>query len=314
MSGLKYSTVEILREIKMRQEALTRIKILKSSIQTINNKIDKILREIPKGVKDSFSKDIEKIKEWQSSSLPSESEGMRSSQLSEIEKRLKAYQEEGKALANLLLDIKERRRGEKERELVKELERIEAEVSGMENLLKKWKPDKLDIFRKFIAEIFPMIEKGDFVKAEERIEEVEREITKMKEECESLEIYDNERKFILDKLRIVCRDMGWDEIGEPHLEKVDNPGSPLIYEVNTYSSGIMKFYLTLKGIKVDSPFSPEKDFCYKQFDSLSEKLKDFGVQTKFERLSSPEEEPSLIRKGELDLPEEGEEREESMER
>lgn len=314
MSGLKYSRVEILKEIKMREEALTRIEILKSSIETINNKIEKILREIPQGVKESFSKDIEKIKKWQVTSVSAKLDGLNSSQLLRIEGTLRKHQEEGKELVNLLLEIKERRREEKERELVKEVEKIETEVSGMENILKKWKPDKFSIFRNFISELFEMIKKGEFVKAEERIKEVKREITKVKEECESLEICDNERKFVLNKLRIVCKDMGWDEIGEPHLEKSDNPESPLIYEVNTYSSGVMKFYLTLKEINVDSPLSSEEGLCYRQFDSLSEKLKSFGVKTNFERLSSLDEEPRLIRKGELDLPDEGEEREESMER
>ena len=59
---------------------------------------------------------------------------------------------------------------------------------------------------------------------------------------------------------------------------------------------------------VNSPYDSENNFCLTQFngkDGVSERLRKFGIQTKFESVAPPEEEPQLLQRGELDLPDEG---------
>lgn len=314
MSGLKYSRIELEKEKKARQEALARIKELQSTIAAIREKMASLLTQIPEGVKKAFTKEVASVKGWQSQALPAPSDEMNSSQLKTKQAKLQQIIETGEQLLFQLLDIKERRREEKARALIKDVDQLDTKLKSSEILIKKWMPGEFEKYQDSLNQLIQLIDRGDFIDAETKIQAVQKEIDVLKNSVETLEYQNNQRHIVLDALRKVCKDMGWAETSEPHLEDPKNLSSPLIFEVNTYSSGKMKFYLTLTEIRVDSPFSTTDNFCIRQFDNVSEKLKNFGVNTKFERVDQPDEEPKLIQRGELGLPDTGEETEGYIER
>ena len=77
-----------------------------------------------------------------------------------------------------------------------------------------------------------------------------------------------------------------------------------MYWKRSGSSGINVFSFTLDGIRVESEITNENKVCYKQFNDFSDKLKKFGIETKFEH-ETLDDDPNLRQKGELDLPDEG---------
>lgn len=307
MSGLKYSRIEIAREQKARQKAFRKISLLISSINELRRKVKIICDAFPQGVKKSFSDEFKRVESWQIKKMPEVSKKMKSTKLNSIVRTLKRIDNEGKKALSILIEIKEVKRDKKAKELIKSEENLKAALAGMREILDKWRPGEYEKLTKEIDSLYQIIETGEFAKVADMLNELKNETEKFYQECASLEEQDIQRRYVLESLREVCKEMGWGEIKGPILEEEGNYKSPLLYEVQTYSAGNMIFRLTLEGIKVHSPIT--KDTCYKDFNELSEKLKRFGVTTKFEGLQAPEEEPKLIQKGELDLPDEGMERE-----
>lgn len=304
MSGEKYSQILLEREKKACQEALDRIRVCTGRIEALREKGQTILAQIPEGVKGSFSGEIQKVKQWLSTSLPQYSKKMNSTDLRKVVEMYERNLREAEEALHLLIEVKERKREKKARELIKALERLLAELSGIEGLLNKWRPGIYGEVADTLHHLAPMIESGEFTSVERTINQTESTLTRLNHEVATLEAQDQQRRYVLESLRKVCEEIGWGEEGEPRLEG-ENPGNPIVYEVNTYYAGVITFYLTLEHIKIDSPISCENDACYKEFDNLSEKLKRFGVLTAFSRVEAPDDAPRLVRKGEMDLPDEG---------
>lgn len=312
MSGVKYSKIELEREKKACQEALGKIKALRDSIFMIKESVKTILNQIPTGVKNSFKADIEKVIAWQEEKMVSFSEDMNSKELNQIKQELEKNYERGKEMLNLLIEIKEVKRKEKAKQLIAKLEGLNAELAGMQSLLNKWRLGEYEKVKSAIDKVFPLIDKEEFIEAEKELRKIKDILEQLRQETTSLENQDNLRRYVLEKLKIVCKDMGWGEEKEPSLEDNSKPDSPLIYQVETYYAGIITFRLTLEGMKVISPISNKNNTCYEAFDKLSEGLKNFGISTKFERVEGINEEPKLIQRGELDLPDDTIQKEEEV--
>jgi hypothetical protein len=305
MSGLKCSKIQLEKERKACQEALGRISIVTGSIEGLREKVRAILNKIPVGVKESFPEESQKIKGWLSKEIPAPSKGMNSTQLNKLAEELQRMNKKGQEALHLLIEIKEVRREARARELIEKLERLRAELEGTQRLLNKWRPGEYENIISSLDKLPSIIESGEFVEVERELNQSEKTLIQLRQEVTSLEDQDTQRRYVLKALRDVCKEeMGWGEEKEPALKDSSNPGSPLIYEVETYYAGKISFRLTLEEINVHSPISTEEGLCYKEFDNLSERLKRFGVITKFERIEVPDEEPKLIQRGELDLPDE----------
>jgi hypothetical protein len=305
MSGIKYSQIELERERKACQETLGQIMTLSAHITALREKTKAMLGQIPDGVKDSFPGEIQQVRLWHAMGLPGYSEKMNSTELDESAGSYRKIDARGRDALSTLIEIKEVKREAKAKELIKSWEALHSELNAINTRLNKWRPGEHDTITKALNRLSPKIEKGDFVDVEDSLGQASRNITRFGSEVATLEAQDSERRYVLEALREVCKEMGWGEEGEPGLEDKDNPASPIFYEVETYSAGKMSFSLTLEGITADSPISSEKGLCYKEFDNLSGKLRRFGVKTKFERVGAPDEEPKLIQRGELDIPDEG---------
>jgi hypothetical protein len=307
MSGLKYSRIEIERERRARREAMNKIRILKATIEALKEKIRTILAEIPVGAKESFKEEVQKTQSWLLKDIATPSEELSSSQLNAIATQLQRTNEEGKRLLDSLIEVKEVRRSEKMRALSGQFEKIIVDLKAVESLLNKWRPNEFRNLQEFAQELSAQLEQENFTKVEAGLIQLEDTLERVKKEATELETQDSQRWYVLNALREVCKEIGWKEIEEPHLEDSNDPASRLIYKVDTYFAGTNIFYLTLEGIEVNSAISSKDRLCFKEFDNLSERLKRFGIKTKFERVAA-DEEPKLIRKGEMDLPDEAVER------
>jgi len=302
MSGTKHSTIQLEREKKAQQEALTKINVLLGSIETIQESVGIILDKIPDGVKASFPNEARKVRDWQSKRIPGYSERMSSAELNRIVNQLQGIYTEGKETIQKAIEIKENKREEKGRELTGKVEISKSELAGMQTLLDKWKTGESRTIMTKLNGMHSKIDKGNFPEVQSEINGWNDALLQLRQEVTSLEELDGQRRHVLESLRKVCQEMGWDEAKQPELEDKNNPRSSILYEVNTYGAGAMVFRLTLEGIDVNSPISKEKGACYKDFNNLSEKLKKFGVITKFTHPDAPDEKPILIEDLALDVP------------
>ena len=305
MSGVKYSRIELEQEQKARQEAQHRINQLEASIRAFQQQINTLLAAIPQGVQDSFPQEIRRALAWQGMTIPAASSAVSNAQLNAVADRLQQQQQEGKACLALLVEVKEVRRSTKARALAGRLEVLKGEAAGMEDLLNRWRPGSFADLSQRLDALYASIETGAFVEVEKQLGQLGECLRELHQEVTTLQGQDEQRAKVLSALQEVCREMGWGEERKPALEDEQNPASPIRFDVDTYSAGIMTFRLTLEGIKVNSPITSEGAACYAEFNNFSERLKKFGVLTKFESLEAPEEPPRLMERGELDLPDEG---------
>ena len=301
MSGVKYSKVQIEAERKAKKEALSKITSLSNSIEVLRERVKSLIKEIPEGVKSSFPEEMRIVKLWLEEKLPEYSEKMNSTELNSIAEKFGQIESNGKEALKKLIEVKEVKRDEKARALLSEIEVLNGKLKSMEGLMNKWKPGESERFRQIVEVLPQRVEAGDFVEVETKLKSLGTELNNLTQELTTLQSQDEQRWYVLEALRKVCKDeLSWGEEKEPALEDKTNPASPIVYKVDTYT-GKVTFYLRLEDIKVDSEISSGENLCYREFDNLSEQLKKFGITTKF-RPETFSDEPVIIRKGEMDLP------------
>jgi len=303
MSGIKYSQIQFEREKSACQEALGKINALRSSIEGRKENVENVLDQIPDGVKDSFINEIKMAKNWLIMNISPPSEGMNSTILNNHVKQLHEIMKKGEEVIHNLIEIKEVRREAKARELIGKMETLKSDINGLDNSLNRWRPERYRNLQNSLNNLSLMIDKGDFIEVESGLNDVSGALKNLEQEVTILDTQDKNRLYVLGALRSVCREMGWSEEKEPGLENKDNPASTVLYEVDTYSAGKIVFRLTLDGINVSSQIS--KNTCYRQFDSLSEKLRKFSIITKFRPPGAVDEKPVLKQAGELNQPDDG---------
>ncbi len=192
------------------------------------------------------------------------------------------------------------------REEVRKLyERLNEALKG--ELLRKWFPSEVEEISKQLREARFYLDSGETALKDlyAQLLEMEEKLEEMKIKAEELQEMDRARREVLEALRETVKEMGWSEIGEPKLENEADPRSDILYTVNTYSAGEMTFRISLDTIKVNSPFELENGFCFEQFKELSEHLRKLGVITEFKREEIDDEDPQLLERGALDLPDSG---------
>lgn len=303
MSGVKYSEVEIERMRKAHQDALQDASRMKASVDSLTAQAKTLLDSIPEGVRNSFGGDIDKATQLLSPPTSALDASMATYALTEAAKTMAGVMESRRKAIRLLCEVKLQKREQKARELIARLEETKGEWNALSNLLGKWRGNEVASQALFLKGVGEKISCGEFPEAERVLEQSLASHKRLLATVTSLEGQDVERRYVLDALRDVCvNDLGWKQLGVAAFQSDASPESPIKIQFNTYSDGIIEFVLRMDGIESHSDFSNEKNGCYKQFDSLSEKLKNHGVTTRFrhkEELGAP---PTLIRKGELDEP------------
>lgn len=292
MSGEKYSSVRLEEERRARNEALAKISQKKGELESFKKRIKSILLEIPDGIKESFKEDIKKAEAWFNIRLTQPLEDMDSTKLNTILEEYDNAINEGENVIKILVEVTGKKRDEKAKRLIADYELIKGKLNGLEPLIKKWKIANFEELQKETEIIPGLVEKGEFTRVERELNKNTLKLNEIQNRILSLEHQNEVRRYVLESLRKVCIDeLGWKEEGEPHLEDENNLSSAIIYEVNTYSSGRITFFLRLEGIRVNSEIPTEDDLCYEQFNSLSESLKKYGIFTEFEQVNPPDEKP-----------------------
>ena len=113
------------------------------------------------------------------------------------------------------------------------------------------------------------------------LNEIQKDLDKKNNEANILDEKDQKRQYVFESLKKVCNSMGFDEV----KQSVEGSGisSRIVYTIDTYTQGKIRFYISLDSINADSGIV--ENHCISEFDKVSESLqKNFGVQTKFKRI------------------------------
>lgn len=295
MSGLKFSDIQFERELEARQLAISSIIFSRGRIDGLKGKVLEVMDQIPSDSWKSFPQ-LKEINSWARKPLNVYfDDSMDSFELQRIADSLKAAEDAGENNLKTVIEIKSKVL--KEKRLISQFEKLEAEFKGTEKLIFKWKPSDSQKLASAINMVLDEIKKGNLEEAKYRIKILRERLKDLSEEARKLESQDLMRKKVLSSIKRVADKMGWKEVAEPHLQDENDPSSPIIYELKSYSAGKMRFSLTLERIEVKSPFSSEDGACYEQFDRFSEKLNEYGIMTKFKgEEKRPQKKPILKEK------------------
>ena len=173
--------------------------------------------------------------------------------------------------------------------ILKEVNLLEGLADENRDILKKWAEEEFDFINRKIARIRiklqemirqAEIKSNDFIEEEEKISKIKSEIVGIIKEAKGKEDFNQKRLLALQALRQVGADLGFKELKCEYSQKGDY-NSLIILSFDTKKEGKIDFSLNLEGI-IESNSNIENRNCRKQFDEISEKLKDdFGVITEF---------------------------------
>lgn len=109
------------------------------------------------------------------------------------------------------------------------------------------------------------------------------------------------RRYVLEALRNVCNQLGFDEISAPRYDREADFNSPILQSFDTMNEGRITFRLHLDS-HIESDTGIRMEVCENEFDKLSDLLsREYGVQTAFQVVGR-EEGPKRITKTEKPLP------------
>jgi hypothetical protein len=148
-------------------------------------------------------------------------------------------------------------------------------------LLKPWFDEEIRAIDKKFEDSKLLLKQGKYADLARNITEMQKNLEIKIHEAKELDEKDQNRQYVLESLKKVCTSMGFDEVGIKNEGK--GKSSRIVYTIDTFSQGKIKFCLSLDSIDADSGIVD--NHCMSEFDKVSESLqKNFGVQTKFKRV------------------------------
>ncbi len=162
-------------------------------------------------------------------------------------------------------------------------------------LLKPWFDEEIRAIDKKIEESKVTLKQGKYDELARNLTEMQKNLEIKINEAKELDEKDQKRNYVFDSLKKVCGSMGFEEVG--HSVEGKGKSNRIIYTIDTFSQGKIKFCLSLDSIDADSGIGD--NHCLSEFDKVSESLqKNFGVQTKFKRVND-QTGPIKKRQGEI---------------
>jgi hypothetical protein len=150
------------------------------------------------------------------------------------------------------------------------------------DLVRSWFEEEIQTIDKKFETAKNHLKEAKYVDLNRDLTEIKKNIGAKITEAKELDEKDQKRKYVLDSLKKVCNSMGFEEVGTSSEGK--GKSNRVIYTIDTFSQGKIKFCLSLDSIEADSGIVD--NHCLSEFDKVSESLqKNFGVQTKFKRVS-----------------------------
>ncbi len=304
MSGLKYSEYSLEREKEEKIELLQEISNLKKEIKIVREYLESLLLNTSEGLRTTFSQEVKETQEWLTLELPVIEDLNMDTEISILRKiyfQFKEIAEKGRNLKEVLTFCFTQKADEMGKELTKKL--IDLEQFYFQNIrvLKLWcEEEDIKRWKRKIEEGYQLLEKEDYAALYSKIESLFKEL---KDKIEFSQIQENKhqkRLYLLKALRQVCKEMGFEEVVAPYYEKKGDRGSRILFIVDTFDRGKIKFALSLDNITSFSEASEDK--CFEEFDKLSEFLEEeYGIKTEF-KYEDGIRPPKLIKKGEMEFP------------
>jgi len=159
------------------------------------------------------------------------------------------------------------------------------------DLLIPWFDEEIQSIEKKMRDIKEDLTQGKHEGVKKDLEEVRLYLEKKINEAKILEEKDQKRKYVFESLKKVCNSMGFDEV----KQTVEGKGtsSRIVYTIDTYTQGKIRFYISLDNINADSGIV--ENHCLSEFDKVSTSLQEnFGVKTEFKRV---DEQPDIKKIG-----------------
>ena len=304
MSGLTASEIALRKEKAEKLKSIGKIAEMRRKLAGLSSTLKSTLQETPQGVKTTFEKEVAAGLSWiqrlEQMEIPNFTMDSNLGAINEELAALENHFEIGHSTFDVLTGSLTQKADALEKSHYSSLAQLKCTYAGCQESIKTW--FEIDTVNK-IENL--LIKTGDFLRQKQLsqagscLTEIESTVSSKIQEAQELEYKHQKRLYVLKALRQVCTEMGFEE-SEPSFEKPGNRNR-IVYEVDTFSQGKIRFFLTLEGISSHSNIVQSR--CLDEFDKLSASLdEEFGVKTKFKILGEIPRE-RLIRKGEIDLPE-----------
>jgi hypothetical protein len=191
------------------------------------------------------------------------------------------------------------RAGEHLNNQIKSVDKLSAIFSQYEQekeLLQPWFDDEMKGFDKKFDDLKIVLRQGKYEDLTRSLSDMQKTLGVKINEAKELDEKEQKRQYVLESLKKVCTSMGFDEVETKNEGK--GKSSRIVYTIDTFSQGKIKFCLSLDSIDADSGIVD--NHCMSEFDKVSDSLqKNFGVQTKFKRIHE-ETGPKKMRTGTVD--------------
>lgn len=305
MSGYKYTRYWIEREREEKLRVISSINALQKELKALQRSVNEYLERVPEGLKSTFYTEAQAAQKWldevkgcSAGLSPSLSQAL--DELRRVEARQKSLLARGRELRKRLVLVFTEQADELHKQLLCAYDEVEQLLRGNEELLSTWvKP----FFRQAVENVATardLLHEKRLKDAERLLAKTQAEIQKAVESAKKQEELHQKRLYLLGSLRQVCKDLGFEEISKPKLEREDDPTSSILYVVETFAWGQIRFSITLDSVQAFSQLNSAT--CFEKFDLLSQSLKDgFGINTEFRHMDGSRP-PKLVRKEEKPLP------------
>ncbi|MBW1918538.1 MAG: hypothetical protein JRI57_11045 [Deltaproteobacteria bacterium] len=305
MSGYKYSQIALQRERQQKLDLLEQLAETEQEAQGLQQEMTRMLAELSPGLRASFAAPIAQAEKWQQQWSAGPKLTINAS-LGEIEGALQTARQQlaaGQSRVKELVQVITHTAPAREQALQCQSAELAARLQGAGELLQTWFPDLLQEAAGRRRQVQDALEAQEYEAAARQLYQWEAEIAERLAQSHELQAQQERRLYVLTGLRQICVELGFAETGVPHYERPGDLRSAIIYTVDTFDEGDIRFSLGLDGIQTHSEI--REDYCLAEFDKLSAALEEqYGIRTQFQRVgeAAPER---LRQKGEKDLPDEG---------
>lgn len=306
MSGRKCS------EFRLQQEREEKLRLLQSlenrhaEVDGLKKRLTAILNGASEGLRTTFADNVQHAQLWLSQTPLSNIRGLGMdtdvTNLRTIQSALERVVVQGRQIRETLTMALTRKADEMGRRLAKRLDEVERDYISREQLLRLWYGEgQTQMWEHTLQhEAQRLLGEKRYGELERLLEDTKTEIREKARLAEGQEDKHQKRDYLLTALGQVCTEMGFEEVSGPRYERQGDRGSRISFIVDTLDRGRIAFTLSLDDISSSSELTDDR--CFEDFGQLSQHLEEtFGIHTQF-RLADGEPTPELLRKGELDLP------------
>ena len=306
MSGRKCSEFSLQRERAEKLRLLQGLGNLHAEVNGLRERVTDLCDEASEGLRATFAEDVQQAQHWLAQGAPAAIRGLgMDTDLTTLRMTHAALEQtavRGRQAQEVLTLAFSQKADEMGQRLARQLTEVERQYIGYQHLLRLWCGERqTQQWEHALQEARHLLGEERYTALERLLEETAKEMSEKTEWAAEQEDKYQKRLYLLKALRQVCAEMGFEEVTSPRYEREGDRGSRISFAADTLDRGQIAFTLSLDDISSVSEIVP--GHCFEEFGQLSQYLEDeFGIHTQF-RLAEGEPIRQLIRKGELDVPE-----------